>query len=56
MTITIKSEVMIPRYGGFLITVPSQFKSTENGHIECTVNGHAGITLQGCDTLSAKEV
>ena len=54
MTLTIRSDVSIPRYGGFLISVPSQFKSTSNGHIECTVNGP--VTLQGCDTLSAKEV
>ena len=56
MTLLIIPGVSVPKYGGFTISVPSKFKSVADGQIQCTVDDQVGIQLQGCDTLSEKEV
>ena len=56
MTLIIKPEVSVPRYGGFTISVPSKFKNTSTEQIQCTADDQASVSLLACDTLSEKEV
>ena len=56
MTLMIKPEVSVPKYGGFIVSVPSKFKYYSNGQIQCTVDGDSDVQLYACDTLSEKEV